>query len=211
MIEFLVPLGELPQPFPQTRVGLEAKVPFQRAGIRIGNRHVAWLHGHQLLVRLEVVVLRQYARADQLLLQDVHKIQQVLRAVVADVVDRVGRHRQAVLAYRFFRRVPHHPHHAFHDVVHIGEVALAVAIVEDLDLLSLYQLVGEAEVGHVRTASGAVDREKAQARGRDVVQLGIRVGQQFVRLLGSRVKADGVVHLVVRGVRHLFVAAVHTG
>lgn len=37
------------------------------------------------------------------------------------------------------------------------------------------------------------------------------MGQQLVRLFGSRVEADGVVHLVVRGIGHLFVAAVHAG
>ena len=190
---------------------LKAEVPLQGAGVGIGDRHVAGLHGDQLLVGLEVVVWRQDAGAYQFLAQNLHEVKQVLRVAVANVVKGVGRHRQAVLAGFALRRALHHAADALHNVVNIGEITLAVAVVEDLDRLAGAQFIGEAKVGHVRAASRAVDSEKAQARAGDVVELGVGVGHEFIALFGGGVEADGVVHLVVCGIRDLFVGAVHTG
>ena len=105
----------------------------------------------------------------------------------------------------------HDPHHALHDVVYVSEVPQTVAVVEYFYLLALDQPVREAEVGHVRPAAGAVHGEEPQARGRYVVELAVGVGQQLVALLGGSVEADGVVHLVVGGVRHFLVGAVDAG
>ena len=69
--------------------------------------------------------------------------------------------------------------------------------VEDLDGLALSQLIGESEVGHVGTTGRPVDREEAQTRRGNVIELGIGMGQQLVRLLRGCIEAHGVVHLVV--------------
>ena len=106
------------------------------------------------------------------------------------------------------RRVLHHANNAFYNVIDVGEVALAVSIVEDLDGLALAQLVGEAKVGHVRPPRRAIDREKTQPRAGDVVKLGIGVGHELVALLGSGVEGDGVIHLILGGIRYLLVAAI---
>ena len=65
----------------------------------------------------------------------------------------------------------HHPHNAFHDVVNVCEVAAAVAVIIDLNGLTTQQLVGEAEVGHIRPTGRAIDGEEAQAGAGDVVKL----------------------------------------
>ena len=160
---------------------------------------------------LEIVVPGQHPGPDQLLLKDGHEVQQALRGTVADVVHHVRRLGKAVSAVASLGRVAHDPHHALHDVVYVGEVPQAVAVVEYFYLLAFYQFVREAEVGHVGPAAGAVDGEEPQARGRYVVELAVGVGQQLVALLGGGVEADGVVHLVVGGVRHLPVGAVDAG
>lgn len=147
---------------------------------------------------VEVVAGGEDTGTDKLFLKDADEVEEVLGTVVADVVHLVGRHGQAVLAVALLGGVAHDAHHAFHDVVHIGEVALAVAVVEDFYLLAPHQLVGKAEVGHVGTAGRAVDGEEAQAGGGDVVKLGIGVRHQLVALLRGGVEADGIVHLVVR-------------
>ena len=51
-------------------------------------------------------------------------------------------------------------------IVYISEVTLAVAKVENLDSFSLQQLVGKAEVSHVRTASRTINRKEALPQGR---------------------------------------------
>ena len=103
-IEFPIPLCKAAQPRAQGRGGPEAEVPLQWAGVGVGYRHVAGLHGNQFLVGLKVVIGRQNPGGNQLLLQNVHEIQQIFRILVADVVHRVGRDGQTILAVFLFRR-----------------------------------------------------------------------------------------------------------
>ena len=160
---------------------------------------------------LEVVVHGQHAGPDQLLLEDSHEVQKALRGAVADVVHHVRRLGKAVLPVASLGRAAHDPHHALHDVINVCEISQAVAVVEYFDLLSSDKPVREAEVGHVRTAAGAVDGEEPEARGRYVVELAVGVRQKLVALLGGGVEADGVVHLVIGGVRHFLIGAVDAG
>ena len=167
----LIPLGEGPQAVLERGRGLVAQVALERRGVRVGDGHVAGLHGHELLVGFKVVIGRQNALLHQHALQRVDEVEQVLGVRVADVVDAVRGERQPVLAHLHLGRGVHDAPHALDDVVDVGEVAAAVAHVEDLDRVAAAQLLGEAEVGHVGPAHGAVHREEAQAGGRDGVEL----------------------------------------
>lgn len=157
---------------------------------------------------LEVVVRRQHALLHQHALQRVDEVEQVLGVRVADVVDAVSGERQAVLAHLHLGRGVHYAPHALDDVGDVGEVAAAVAHVEDLDGVAAAQLLGEAEVGHVGPAHGTVHGEEAQAGRRDGVELGIGSGHELVGLLGGGVERHRRVHAVLLGERHLLVAAV---
>ena len=157
---------------------------------------------------IKVVVLGQHSCTDQLFLKDGHELKEVFRGVVTDVVHLVRWYRQTILAVPLLRGVLHDAHHSLHDVVDIGEVALAVAIIEDLDGLAFHQFVGEAEVSHVGTTCRAIDGKEAEAGRGDVVELRVGMGHQLVALLRSGVEAHGVVHLVVCRIRHLLVAAI---
>ena len=157
---------------------------------------------------LEVVVLGQDTGTHQLFLKNGYEVKEVFGGVVADVIYLVRWDGQSVLAVLLLGGVLHDAHHSLHDVVDIGEVALAVAIVENLDGLAFHQLVGEAEVSHVGTAGGAIDGKEAKAGRGDVVELAIGMGHQLVALLRGGVEAYGVVHLVVCRIGHLLVAAI---
>ena len=85
---------------------------------------------------IEVVVGRQDSGADEFLLKDADKFKQVFRMVVAYVVDLVWRDWQTVFSCLFLRCVLHHADNAFDDVVHVGEITLAVAVVEDFYFLA---------------------------------------------------------------------------
>ena len=159
-------------------------------------------------MRLEIVILGQDAGPDELFLQDIHEVQKVLGLAAADVVDGIRRDRQAILTLLASRRSGHHSHDSLHDVVHVGEVPAAVAVVVDLDRLAGEQLVREAEICHIRPPGGAIHREKPEARRGNIIQLAVAVGHQLIALLGSGVEAHRVVHTVVRAERDLLVAAV---
>ena len=204
----LIPLGEDPQAVLERGRGLVAQVTLECRCVGVGDGHVAWLHGHELLVGLEVVVGREHALLHQHALQRVDEVEQVLGVRVADVVDAVRCERQAVLAHLHLGRGVHDAPHALDDIVDVGEVAAAIAHVEDFDGVAAAQLLGEAEVGHIGPAHGTVHGEEAQAGGRNGVEFGIGGGHQLVGLFRGCVERHRRVHAVLLGERHLLVAAV---
>lgn len=157
---------------------------------------------------LEVVVRRQHALLHQHALQRVDEVEQVLGVRISDVVDAVRGERQPVLAHLHLGRGIHDAPDALDDVVDVGEVTPAVAHVEDLDGVAAAQLLGEAEVGHVGPAHGAVHGEEAQAGRRDGVELRVGGGHELVGLLCGGVERDRRVDSVLLGERNLLVAAV---
>lgn len=159
-------------------------------------------------MRFKVIVFRENSCTHQLFLQDGHEVEEVLGRVVADVVYLVRWDGESVLAVLLLGGVLHDAHHSLHNVVDIGEVALAVTVVENLDGLTFHQFVGEAEVCHVGTTCGAIDGKEAEAGRGDVVELAISMGHQFVALLRGGVEAYGVVYLVVCRIGHFLVATI---
>ena len=99
-------------------------------------------------------------------------------------------------------------HDAADDVVHVGEVALVVAVVEDVDRLAGQDVAGEQEQRHVRPAPGAIDGEEAQARDRQPIEIGVGVRHHLVGLLGRGVERQRVLGVLVHRERHLRVGAV---
>lgn len=147
---------------------------------------------------LEVVVCGQEAGSYEFLLEDVDKVQEVYRVATSDVVDGVWRWCLA-----------HNAYDCLDDVVDVDEVSLAVAVVENLNLLSFDEFVGKSEVCHIRASCWAVDGEEAKAGGRDVVQLAVGVGHQFVAPFCRGVKRHRAVSLVIDRVWNLFFCSVH--
>ena len=68
--------------------------------------------------------------------------------------------------------------------------------------------MGKELQGHVRAAPGAVDREEAQARAGQAVQMAVGVGHELVALLGRGVERDRRVDAVLLAEGYLLVAAV---
>ena len=169
MIEILVPAGEAAETVAEGSGGTEAEVALERRGIGVGDGDVSGLHRHEFLVRLEVVVFREYAGGDKFFLKYLHEVEEVLGVAVAYIIDGIRRHGQSVVACLPLGGFLHHADHTLHDVVDIGEVAAAVAVVEDPDSLPFEQLVSKAEVCHVRAAGGTVDGEEAETGRRYII------------------------------------------
>ena len=113
---------------------------------------------------LKVVVLGQHTSAHQFFLKNSDEVEEILGGVIADIIHLVGRNGKTVFAVLLLGSMLHNADHSFHNVIDIGEVTLAVAVVEDLDGLALDQFVGETKVGHVRTTCRTIDSEEAEAR-----------------------------------------------
>ena len=185
------------------------EVALKGCGICIGGGDIAWLHGDKLLVGLKVIVLREDTGTDEFLLEDLYEVQEVLGLATTYIIYGIGRNGQAVIAILALGSSLHHAHNALNDIIYIGEVAAAVAIVEYLDGFALQQLVGKAKVGHIRTTGRAIDGKEAQACGGDIVELRIAVGEELVTLLGGGIQRHGVVYTVIRAKWHLLVATIN--
>lgn len=158
---------------------------------------------------LEIIVGRQDAGTNQFLLKNRHEIQKILRRIVADVIYLVRRNRKSVLTILLLRGMSHDTDHTLHDVIDIGKVAFAVSVVEDLDGLAFTEFVGEAEICHVGTAGRTIDRKETETCGRDIIELRVSMGHEFVTLLGRGIEAHRIVHLVISRIRHFLIAAVN--
>ena len=80
-----VPFGKGSQTLAQGGGRLIAEVLFKGSRIGISDRDIAWLHGNEFLVLLKIVVGRKDIGTNKLLLKDVDKVKQVLRAVITNV------------------------------------------------------------------------------------------------------------------------------
>src|SRR5262249_26012786 len=100
------------------------------------------------------------------------------------------------------------PFDGFNDIVDVGEVALHLPVVEDVDWAALQYSLGKAEVGHVGAPPRPVNGEKAQAGGGNGEQLGGGVRHQLVCAVGHGIERARIVDRVRFAKRHLAVAAI---
>lgn len=163
LIEVFVPVGEGAEAGAERGGGLKAEVAFERCCVGVGYWYIAWLHGYEAFVCFEVVVGGEYSGGNKFFLEYLYEVEEVLGIVVADIVDGIGRDGKSVFAGLAFGSSVHYADYAFDDVVNIGEVAFAVAVVENLDGFAFDEFVGEAEVGHIGTPGRTVYGEETQA------------------------------------------------
>ena len=112
---------------------------------------------------LEIEVLREDACTDEFLLEDGDKVEEVFGLATTDVIDGIGWDGESIVALFALGGALHHADDSLENVIDIGEVAAAVAVVVDLDGFALQEFVGETEIGHVWTACRTIDGEEAQA------------------------------------------------
>ena len=90
---------------------------------------------------------------------------------VTNVVHHIRRNRQTIFSCLLRRRTLHHAQNALNNVINIGKVTSAIAIVENLDCFSCAKLIGETEIRHIRASGRSIHGKETQARRRNVIQL----------------------------------------
>mgnify|MGYP001234862315 CR=1 FL=1 len=96
---------------------------------------------------------------------------------------------------------------ARYNIIDIREIAVHVSVIVNLDRFSLADLVGEFEISHIRASERTVDREEAQARRRDAIEMTVRIRHELIRLLRRCVETDGMVDIVCRREGRLLLVA----
>ena len=132
LVELGVPLGEVAEAFAEGDLRAEAVVALKGGGVGIGGGDVTGLHGDELFVSVEVEVLGEDAGTDELFLEDGDEVEEVLGLAATDVIHGIGWDGEAVVAFLALGGALHHAYDAFYDVIDIGKVATAVAVVVDL-------------------------------------------------------------------------------
>ena len=160
-------------------------------------------------MRFKVVVFGEDSCTDELFLENCDEVEEILWGVVTYVIYFIRWDWEPVFALLLLWSVLHHSYYAFHDVIDIGEVAFAVAVIENLDGFAFHQFVGEAEVSHVWATGWSINGEETETGGWDVIELAVGMSHKLVALLCSSVERYGVVHFIVCGVWYFFVAAIY--
>ena len=117
---------------------------------------------YKFFMCFKVVVFGKYPCTDKLFLQDGYKFKEVFRMTVADVIYLVRRYWQTIFTILLFRCMLHNTNNTFYYIIHIGEVAFAIAVVEDLDSFTFHKFIGETEICHIGTASRTVNGKETQ-------------------------------------------------
>ena len=86
-----------------------------------------------------------------------------------------------------------------------------MAIVENLDGITLEEFVGEFEVSHVGSASRTINRKETEPCAGDVIELTIAMRHQLIGLLRCCIERNGIVHAVIGAERHFLISAIHAG
>lgn len=78
-------------------------------------------------------------------------------------------------------------------------------MIENLDGPVVQNGIGKEKHGHIGPSPRSIDRKKAQTYGLDAIEVAVGISHQLIALLRGRIKADGMVHLVLRCKRHFVI------
>ena len=98
----------------------------------------------------------------------------------------------------------------FYNIVYICKISAAVAIVEDLNGVTLQQLVRKPKICHVRTSGRTIDGKETQSCRWDIIQFRIAMCHQLVAFLGGSIQTHRIINSIIRRERHFLIAAIHT-
>ncbi|MPL96396.1 hypothetical protein SDC9_42574 [bioreactor metagenome] len=207
LIIVAIPVDEGLHPLGHPGLRMIAGQRLQKRGVGPGRGHVPRLHRHQ--VALGHPARRRLDRGDV--------IGQLHRLGIADVDDAPRRHRREAVALGHDAIRGPHRHRVdqqadrLDQIGDIGEVALHVAVIVDIDRPAFEDRLGELEQRHVRPAPGTVDGEEAEHGDRQAEEMGIGMRHRLGRLLRRGIEGHLVIGLHHLAIGHLGVRAIGRG
>src|SRR6266404_3685699 len=196
LVILLVPLDEACEPDRDRGRWLEAEVTARPLDIGIALWDIARLQRQQLLPR----------RAPQQPLDNSDEVEELLGAVIAEIIDAVAnpvraRRRRAIMGRDRTRD----------DVVDVSKVTGHPALIEDLDRLAGQNRPGEQISRHVRPAPRTINSKKPQPRRRQTVKMAVGMRIQLAAAFCRGIERDRLVDPILDAEGLLFVRAVDRG
>ena len=134
----------------------------------------------------------------------------ILGLIITDIIYFIWRDRESIGSIALFRDVLHHSNYPFHDIINESKIALAVAVVENLYRIALYEFIGKTEICHIGTTGRTIDGEEAETGGWYVVEFAVGMCHQLVALLGGGIEANRIIHLIVSRIRDFLIVTINT-
>ena len=134
----------------------------------------------------------------------------ILGLIITDIIYFIWRYRESIGSIALFGGVLHHSNYPFHDIINESKIALAVAVIENLYRIALYEFVGKAEICHIGTTGRAIDGEEAETCGGYVVEFAVGMCHKLVALLSGSIEANWIIHLIVSRIRDFLIVTINT-
>ena len=134
----------------------------------------------------------------------------ILGLIITDIIYFIWRYRESIGSIALFRGVLHHSNYPFHDIINESKIALAVAVIENLYGIALYEFIGKAEICHIGTSRRTIYGKKAEACRWNIIQFAVGMCHQLVALLGGSIEANWIIHLIVSRIRDFLIVTINT-
>ena len=86
----------------------------------------------------------------------------------------------------------HDSHYTLNNVINVGEISLAMTIVENLDGLALTQLISKTEICHVWSSCRTIDIEETKPCRWNVIELRVGMSHKLIAFLGCCIEFTGL-------------------
>ena len=129
---------------------------------------------------VKIIIFRQNSRPDQFLLQNIHKLKQILRMIISDIVYRIRWNRQSIFSNLLFRWSLHHTHHALYNIINIGKITLAVPVIKNLNLFIIFKFIRKSKICHIRSSCRTIYRKETKSCGWNIVKFTVGMCHQLI-------------------------------
>src|SRR5690606_14677289 len=99
---------------------------------------------------------------------------------------------------------------SFNDVIDISKISRQISVVKYLYRPVVQYGIRKQKHSHIRPAPWPVYRKESKTYGLYTKQMAIRIGHQFVALFSRSIKADRVIHTLVRRKRNIYRIPIYT-
>ena len=128
-------------------------------------------------MHFKIVISRQNFCPNQFLLQNIHKIQEIFRLIITNIINCIRWNRQTIFSIFSLRCILHYTFYTFYNIIHICEITFAISIIKNLNYLTFQQLIGKTKVSHIWTTCWSINCKETQTSRRNIIEFTVSMSQ----------------------------------